>query len=176
MFKQWIIFAVVALAIMSNTYALTAFEQEKDPDVKKAFTILKETDIVSFKIVNADASNSRNCWAFTKLLDSKNNTELFKELFKDAKYVSGRIYALIALHKLDQKSYQALKEQIIETKIFQQDYCIISATPTKKIFTKIEKGDYWEEFYFKKLPEYDYTTVTYHNNPPPKELCQRKFK
>lgn len=176
MFKQWIIFAVAALAIMSNTYALTAFEQEKDSDLKKAFTILKETDILSYKTVGAAASDSRNCWAFTKLLDSKNNTELFKELFKDSKYVSGKIYALIALHKLDQKSYQALKEQIKETEIMNQYYCLKSATPTKKIFTKIEKGDYWEDFYFKKLPEYDYTTATYHKNPPPKELCQRKFK
>ena len=170
-----LLFVVLALySITYNAYSMTALEQKKDMDVKKAFSVLKETDIVSSKIVNDDAAKSRNCWAFTKLLDSKNNIELFKELFKDSKYVSGKIYALIALYKLEPKSYQILKEEIKEPEIVEQGGCIVFHIPTKKLFADIEKGGYSDYYYFEKLPEYESTAVTYDKNLPPKELCYRK--
>lgn len=176
MLRQLLFVVLVLYSITYNACSMTALEQEKDMDVKKAFSVLKETDIVSSKTVNVDAAKSRNCWAFTKLFDSRNNIQLFKELFKDSKYVSGKIYALIALHKLEPKSYQILKEEIKEPEIAEQDNCVKSYISTKKMFTEIGNGGYSDYYYFEKLPEYEFTAVTYDKNLPPKELCYRKLK
>ena len=104
--------------------------------------ILMNTDCFGFGVEDGVMQERESDVAFKDLITKPNATKQFKYIFEKGNIYS-KLYALCALHHLDQKLFKELTQKINQDKIiWTQNGCCVDELTVKKVISEIKSGRY----------------------------------